>query len=179
MTHKIINPDWADEILPTHEGPAGKAWQCEYELPALMDAADKAAAEVTLRQFIMYVPGAHLFWSWYYMAGVSLRNVPGAEEAHLQFEGATHELMVLSLDPERPAPRPNGPFGEQGDLAPLSPPDHVIQTMFVNDEQFSEIVDLFAQAVVGGVLSPDSDWRERWRNTMTNTVDHYRGLHSK
>lgn len=179
MSHTIVNPKWATEIAPTYSGLVAKAWLCEYELPAVMDATDRAAFEATLRQYIIHAPGAHPFWSWYYMAGISLRDIPGAEPAKRHFEGATHELMVMSLDPDKEAPRPNGKFGEHGTLAPLDPPDHVIQTMFVNDEQFGEIVDLFAKAVVNGGLSPDSDWRERWRQSMTYTVDHYRGLHDE
>lgn len=177
--HKIVNPKWATEIEPTYSGPSGKAWKCEYEQPAVMSVEDRISFELTLRQYILYAPSAHPFWSWYFLGGISLRDPPGSEPSKKHFEGATHELLVMSLDPDRPAPRPNGKFGKQGQLAPLSPPDHVIQTMFVNDEQFGEIVDLFAKAVANGLLSPDSDWRERWNQSMTHTVDHYRGLHDE
>lgn len=179
VDRKIVDPEWASEIEPTYSGPGGKAWKCGLTLPETASEEDRAAFEASVGEYIIHAPHAHPFWSWYYLAGITLRDIPGSPPASRQFEGATHELLVLSLDPDKPAPRPNGEFGQQGALHPLSPPDHVIQTMFVNDEQFGEIVDLFAQAVVNGVLSPDCDWRERWRQTMTHTVDHYRGLHDE
>lgn len=177
---KIVNPEWASEIEPTHSGAFGKAWKCEYTQPETLTDQERAAFETSCGEYLIHAPQAHPFWTWYYMAGISLRDdIPGSPPASRQFEGATHELVVLSLDPDHAAPLPNGEFGQHGQLHPLSPPDHVVQTMHVNDEQFGEILDRFAQAVVNGVLSPDSDYRESWRQTMMNTTDHFRGLHDK
>lgn len=176
---EIVNPEWATEIEPTYVGLAGRAWLCEYSMPSTASEADLATNESTLRQYLLHVPGAHPFWTWYFMAGITLRDVPGLSPANKQFEGATHELMVLSLDPGYPPPLPNGEYGKQGQLRPLMPPDHVVQTMHVNDEQFGEMTELFVRAVVDGKLSPDSDHREKWRSTMMSTTDHYRGLHDR
>lgn len=167
-----MNPAWADEIEPTHVGPAGRAWKGEWET-----TPDEREGVTDLGTFIMHAPGSHPLWSWYALLGISLRDVPGQPPASKQFAGATHELIVFSLHPDHEPPRPRGKLAESGTLHHLEPPDHVIQVMHVNDEQFAEILDLVAQAVVKGALVPDSDYREAWKTSLARTVDHYRGLH--
>lgn len=172
--NQIVNPAWVEEIEPTHTGPAARAWKCEWELD---DDESRAREELDCGGWILHAPGSHPFWTWYLLMGTSLRETPTLPPSFRHFPGATHELIVLALHPEHEPPRPTGKFSERGRLVYLMPPDQCHQTMHVTDEQFTEMVGLFAKAVAEGYLVPDQDHRQAWAESMAQTTDHYRGLH--
>lgn len=170
----IVMPDWLDAVEPTEAGPFGRAWLGRYcDVEDLRE--DGAPADAQIASWIMHVPGSHPFWTWYAMECVTLRPIDGMPPAVLRFPGAAYELLVISLNPEHPAPHPHRLGAEGNPVHHLMPPDQVLQfpALKGGDDQAREITGLFAKAVVNGVLVPDQDHRERWRQTMAKTIEHF------
>lgn len=168
----IVTPDWAHELEPDEAGPFGRAWRGQLAA----DAEETPQLEAWIDTWIMYVPGSHPFWTWYGMECIHLRGgIVGLPEPVLHFPGAAYELLVLSLNPEFPAPHPHRIGAKGNPVHRLSPPDHAVQFPRPRggDDDAREITGLFAKAVVTGVLVPDSDYRQTWREVMAKTIEHY------
>lgn len=125
----------------------------------------------------------HMFWQWWMVAVIHLRDIPGAPPPHKQYLEAEYEFMILSMNPD-PGDRPNVPDidaldrGENPNLCLpgfLSPPDAVVHFHGVDDEQAAEVARLSVAAIVNGYASPDSDFRSWWKTAIPNTVKHLRG----
>lgn len=132
----------------------------------------------------------HPLWSWWMVAVVHLRPIPGAPPPNLQYPEAEYEFMILSMDPggehregeakERPTEPDVDGFEATGDgvrYLPgfLQPPDAVVQFHGVDDDEAREVCQLAVNAIVSGQASPDSDWRSWWEKAIPNTVKHIRG----
>src|SRR5690348_1459188 len=77
-------------------GPAGRADRVEL--------ADIPEAAETVCSWLIEAPGQSPGWDKYNLAVVRLRdNVPGFPQPHHQFDGTTHELLLMALNPEHPA----------------------------------------------------------------------------
>jgi hypothetical protein len=118
----------------------------------------------------VHQPGAHPWWSWYAIAGVSLREQEGTPAPVLRFPSATHEFMVLALDPGKPLPQIRNWEG----ASYLKPFDLVHQVELPGDEQAQEIVDLIVRRAVCDGMSLDEDNRARWQRSLDTTAQHYR-----
>ena len=121
----------------------------------------------------------HPMWNWWYLATVSLADVPGMPKAHKRYPGAEYEIMCLSLNPNPDAPRMYPPDIERieaGDLNGLpgflSPPDWVVQFHGVTIPQAIHITNLAARHICNG-FSCDSDFREAWKRIIAKTVEHF------
>lgn len=140
---------------PDLTGPAGRAWKVQI-------APDLPTGTTGVALWVLHLPGIVPFWSWYAISVVHLRDQPGTRPAVIQVEGATHEVLVMALDPEA------GPPGEEGgwDLdrpeqlpRHLSPLEVVRQIVGITDEGGQEIANQLASAAVTGLYVPDSDRR--------------------
>lgn len=130
--------------------------------------------------WVITSPLWHPLWSQYFLGAVSLRDVPGQPPAVKQFPEATHEIMVLTLNPD------HGPFdadriGPEHKLRFLMP-GNVVHQVISTDEQVEEITALLANAVVHGMLCPETAGagftvREAWASSIEQTLDHYRDPH--
>lgn len=170
-------PAWLDEVEPTYEGQAGRAYRCEGVRDQVIAEGDPTAI-TGIVQWLLHVPGAHPFWSWWALNAIHLRDVPGMPPANKHYPGAEYELLVVALNPEHPAPDPRR-VPEDG-LKFLTPVDVCEQFHDVpgGDEKVRELIELFAKAVCDGALSPDQDFRPLWRRYLDGTLDHFRkGLH--
>jgi len=128
--------------------------------------------EASLANYILHCPWAHPFWSWYAIAGVHLRAIPGVPPPKLHFGGAGYEIDILSLNPDY-VPDISGLEADTGYLRYLTPPDLVHQvTGKLTDEQFQGIVQEVIVTIVEGRASPDVDYREWWRQAIDQTVAH-------
>lgn len=134
---------------PQKEGRAGKAWR----MPLDMD--DKAHS--TLKQWAVFCPKAHPFWSWFVVSVVHLRPVPGLPYPKLFDARSQWEIGVLAcnLKTER----------EFDMLRPetwkvMLPPNSMMQFHGpLGDEDAMAVVDGLVEAFVRGQVSPDSDAR--------------------
>ncbi len=120
----------------------------------------------------------HPFWSWWMLAVVHLRDIPGILPPEKSYPEAEYELMILSLDPGTANIRkqPDIDLIEAGNLDEgmpgfLTPPDVVFQFHKVTEEQAIKIAEYAVQAIVNG-RSCDSDFREWWKVSLSKTVEH-------
>lgn len=151
---------------PDLEGPAGRAWRSPLE---------GHGVHATLSAWLVNVPGAHPFWSWWTVGVVHLRELEGFPPPHKRYPEAAYEFMIFAINPEQcPEPDPD----DVGHPL-LTPPDVIEQFHGVLDADVVHICDLAVKAVVDGRISPDQDYRAHWHQVLTNTVEHFRqGLHA-
>lgn len=131
----------------------------------------------------------HPFFVQWVLAAVRLRDdIPGFPPPKRHFEGTTHEIMCVTLNPE------DGPqdvdrilgYVETGGMPWLMPPSIAVQVI-ATDEEVRDVVSLCAQSVVHGHLSPESLWtagrdralNDRWLTAIVKSLAHARGeLHA-
>lgn len=123
----------------------------------------------------------HPLWSQFVITVVSLADVPGAPPAKLQFPGATHELLVVALNPGEPAVQhtPESLVGNGLRVGWLEPVD-VVHQFTATDDEMTELAALAARACVDGALTPSTDdarelLREHWLQACVKTLAHMRG----
>lgn len=160
MADLIEGPHGRAELVPPGEGPEWAETVCTWLLTA---------------------PWAHPLWSQYMLAVVRLRDgVPGFPPPKRQFDGATHELIVVALNPE------HGPFTVasverfQRTGMPYLTPLNIAHQIEGSDEEAAELAELAALAVVRAWLCPETaDAPERvranWKASLVRTLAHIRG----
>lgn len=127
--------------------------------------------DATVGLFIVRVPGAHLCWDHWALSVIHLRPMPDVPPATKRFETATHEFMILALNPEQPLPALSVDSGWR--LHWLSPIDVVEQFAARDDATADNILELAVRAVVDGHLSPDQDYRQVWTRALAHTAQHF------
>lgn len=138
-----------------------------------------AAAPATLDCWIITAPGWHPLWSQYALVAITLADMPGVPPAVKRAPGVTHELMVMTLNPD------HGPYEaeqvREGSLHFLGP-GNVAEQFTATDAQAIDLARLAAEAVVNGRLNPETAdaperIRETWRLAVHQTLDHDRDPH--
>jgi hypothetical protein len=156
------------------KGPCGTAIELEMH--------DEPAYAQTVSHWLLTAPPYHPLWSQYAMACVRLDDHPDFPPPRRKFAGATHELVVVVLNPE------HGPYDEAkmrgygragGGLPYLTPVNHANQ-FIATDAEMRELTAMAAWGVVNGHLNPETaDAPERirasWLTSMTKTLAHIRG----
>lgn len=133
--------------------------------------ADRPAA---LTLWIITAPAWHPLWSQYSLSVVTLADIPGEQPAIKKFPGATHELLVMALNPE------HGPYDAsaiRSDTLHHLTPVNIAEQFTATDEQAQVLAALCAHAVVDGLLNPETgDAPERirasWSRVIEQTLDH-------
>lgn len=148
-------------------GTAGQAWLIQPSRPE---------QEASLGTWLVNVPGAHQLWSWWVVAVVHLR-----EEAHLpaplkSYDAAEYEFTILTVDPEE-SPTPDPDRTEKEGLAFLLPADVVEQFHGVKDRDAQRIAAHAVSAIVEGRISPDADFRPRWKVLLEQTIADFKAGH--
>lgn len=147
----------------------GRAWK------VLAPDAPQWQQQASCGAWLVHAPHGHPFWTWYAVQCISLREIAGQDRPpHLQFPGASHEWLVLALNPEQPLPdieRWNGPGTPP--MQYLEPIDQCVQFIVADDDQARELCELTVRHILSGV-SPDQDFREYWRTAIANTAEHIR-----
>lgn len=148
----IYTADRAPDLRSTN--PVSQAWQCN--LNASARRLGKNPEDFGgLRAWIIYAPWAHPAWNSYLLALIHLRPVAVAPEPAILLPGATHEVMLSTIDPRRRIPL-NAP-------APmLTPANFHGQFIRSSDAEAIAYIDETAQMVVDGQLSPDTDYLQWW-----------------
>lgn len=81
-------------IPPTIIGNYGCAW-----LAPVTDETRLLLPTAT-GTWLLHCPGEHPFWSWYIVSSCALRDVAGVRPAKVNVLGATHEILVIALNPD-------------------------------------------------------------------------------
>jgi len=148
-------------------------------LPDVPEAAE------SLCTWLLTAPHAHPAWSQYLMPVVRLRDgIPGMPPPKRQFPGATHELIVIALDPEHGPYTPDNlrqrymdPGNSQYGRLPYLTPGNVAHQIEGSDDEGRMLA---AWGVTAGVLNPETSdapgrIRGDWKASLVKTLAHIRG----
>lgn len=154
-----------------HEGPFGRAE--EGEIPDVPEFAE------TVCHWLINAPVYHPAWSQYLLVVVRLRDgVPGFGPPKRQFEGTTHELHVVALNPDHRLTVAE--LADPNTRAHYLTPINIAEQFIATDAEMQQLADLAAQAVVNGHLNPETadapaTIRRAWLTSLTKTLAHIRG----
>lgn len=143
-------------VAPDLLGRSGKAWAIDLQAAAARTGKESdPRTSVTLPSWVVYAPYAHPIWGYYAILCVALRHVEGVPPAKVMLEGATHEVIVMALDPD---------FVPAVDAMPryLWPANFCGQFIEPSDMAASARVRQAVQDVIDGTLNPDTDFRHMW-----------------
>jgi len=154
MSPQIILPTTA----PNYVGTYGRAWR--YDLEALHRNSvarhgSSAPTELQVCAWAVHAPHSHPIWPCVTIACISLREFPGWPPAHIYAPGATHEVLVMALDPGHPVALDAQPHH-------LRPLNYAGQFVAASDAEARDRVDSAVLDVCNGTLNPDSDGRHQW-----------------
>ena len=158
---------------------AQDAWRRALTTPTprnLMNTASNPRHGTTVAWWLLTGPW-HPLWTQFAICVVHLRDTPGLPPAELHYPGATHELLVMALDPSH-VHTPEGLANSQP-LHYLRPLDFVHQ-FTATDDEMRELARCLANACAAGQLTPSTDdnrthYREQWLTSCLRTLAHIRG----
>lgn len=156
-------------------GPAGTAVRLDLD-PAVH------GIDTTVAWWLLTGPW-HPFWTQFVISVVHLRPVEGRPPAHLQFPGATHELVVMALNPGDPPKVHEAATLEAGGIAAVGgylKPVDVVHQFTATDDEMVALAELCALGCVNRALTPSTDdaremLREHWLSACVRTLAHMRG----
>lgn len=158
----------------TYIGPYGTAQQ----LPPTDDPRGGAQVDA----WLLTCPRFHPVWYQYAIGVIRLGDVPGLPPArHIQFDGATHELLLVALNPEHgPQTAESTSAGMVDGSLPYLEPVNVVHQFEATDDEMRHVMRLAVQAVTRGILTPETGdaptaVREAWLASLTKTLAHLRG----
>lgn len=141
-------------------GPAGTAQEVLVELEAMDDPAKSAC----LGTWFIDAPDQSPAWRHYALSVVHLRQIEGAPPVVFNKEGATHEFVLVALDPG-PKPKATDMAGWQW----LQPFNLCEQVVLQSDAVAVSLLETCALLVVKGNLwaePPLSGQVEPWRSRL-------------
>lgn len=154
----------ATRIIRGAAGIAERFTKIEPETPA---------QQATLAGWLINAPGQSPAWSHYLLSLIHLRPIDGAKPANIRIPGATHEIIVCALDPEK---HPTVNVVES--LCPLLPINAEAQFQVETDEQAIDLAEKCVTAVCNGFLPaepPFQDYgRRMWQESVTASAEHAR-----
>lgn len=158
-------PDMTGKQGPFNRTPT-QAWKCPID-PKRQDGSLHA----TICHWIVK-GGFHSFWNTWQITVVHLRDLPGLPPAQKEFLDATHEFMIVALDPGKDV---KTMINYDPDKLPyptpmLQPIDVAVQFHCHSDAQAADIGDIAAKAIMAGYASPDCDYRDWWNKTIPATA---------
>lgn len=137
-------------VAPTIDGPHARAWKLDLSL--------QTRAHSGVAAWLIEAPWAHPFWHSYGLTMIHLRPVPGLGDANIALQGATHELAVYALDPDRP----REPIMHGGPTAMMTPCNFAAQIIEASDDAAAERAKRAVDLICQGKLSPDTDYIRAW-----------------
>jgi hypothetical protein len=153
---------------PEFSGSKGRAW-----FVPMTELRHDGTRHSTLAAYLLESPHFHPHWSRWLLSVIHLRPVPGVCDAVIRLPGATHEIMIASLDPDH--------YGDHATLPPASGfhmlrPLDVVEQFIVPADQFAmRLLRIGVQACCDGISSPDSDYRYAWHMAIKETAASYCG----
>ena len=120
----------------------------------------------------------HPMWDQWLVSVITLSHIDGVQDAHQQFPGATHELSMIAINPERrcdiDAFEETGDWGDPAVPKFLTPIDQQVQWSNGTDDEARDIGALAIRTIANGHASPDSDYRAWWTQAIKASLDHTR-----
>jgi hypothetical protein len=168
--------------------PPTKRWEGKYGVAIEIQMTLPANDPGNVATWLLNSPRYHPAWSQWMLSSVRLADVPGWPPPNKWFPEATHEVVVLTLDPahgpyteENLLTRYVGPGPEQGKLPYLTPVSVMFQ-LKATDDEVSKTVRMLARSVVQLGLSPESEGNENhvrttWGHLAQQSIEHLRGYH--
>lgn len=136
-------------VLPDLQTQLGKAWNVFH----FTDPKERMAC---IASWVVWFPGANLFWGNYTITAVHLRDEEGLPPATIFRPEYTHEVHVYALDPSR-APNLRSPRETV-----LHPINFCGQWAAASDIDAEEKIARCVQEILDGALNPDTDFRHQW-----------------
>ena len=134
---------------------------------------DQPDWEATIAMWFLNCPGQSAAWDHYLLSIIHLRDIKDVPPAHIRVPGATHEVLLVALDPgQYPSPT------KVDSWTMLRPINVEEQIHLPDDERAKELLHMSALAVVTGLLPAEpalSGAVEPWRTTLIRTSAHLRG----
>lgn len=114
-------------------------------------------------------PSSHPHWNNYLVSLIHLRDIPGVVPATISVEEATHECVVMALDPkeEMDAEKMSTILSTTLNIPYLKPINIAQQFKAENDAQAMNMVE----QALEGIPSMDSDYRRAWELFLTKQVE--------
>jgi hypothetical protein len=142
---------------------------CAWDVP-LVPAERRKPDDTTIAHFLLHCPGAHAFWSYWWIALIHLRPIEGVKPAHITTPGAGWEMFCFAQQPEV-SPDPDR---SEETFRYLIPIDWVVQFGDVRtDHDAKRIALTVVRAIMTGKVSPDQDFRSFWEATIRDTAKHF------
>lgn len=154
-----------------HVGAAGRATEIVFS----MEPSDKPDVSATLAAWFLQCPGQSPAWQHYHLSIIHLRPIPNVEPAVLKRENATHEVMLVALNP-KPRPVPEDVMSWHW----LRPINFTGQLALPSDEEAKTVLKILARAVADGLLwaePPLSGMKEPWESQLRQLEAHAEGKH--
>lgn len=138
-------------VEPTLTDRHGRAWLIDTR-----EYKSKFPASVSL--WMIEAPWAHPLWHSYIISLVDLKERPtDREKPTLYFPTATHEFMLLAMNPDKPREQA---FKFVNGLT-LAPTNFGAQ-MASDDVQAAKLIEATVKEILSGDLSPDTDFTHEW-----------------
>jgi hypothetical protein len=163
----IFNPGTLTGEETFFEGPAG--WAKRVEIPD-----SNRNKKYSISSWLLFAPRAHPMWAFHTFDIIRLAVLDENDPLpQLNFPEATHEYLVLSLNPEyQPYTAESLAKLRSAHIVPyLTPPDAHGQ-FEATDEAMQLLACYAARSVASGHLVPDSDYRESWQVLLGRTLEH-------
>lgn len=134
---------------------------------------DHPESAVFAVSWIIDAPWAHPVWNQYALCLYDLTTpLDRAGPVEFYLEGATHEFILVALDPKHHVPRDTTP-GKP--LRRLDPPNYGYQFIAESDAAAAARVQECVDGIAAGKLSPDTDFRSLWNKLWADAYPMVRG----
>jgi len=150
-------PKWQQDVIttpPTIETEYARIWH----ITPLDQETPKRLLGTGL--WLIEAPWAHPFWHSYALSLINLAVVPpdAPYPPIIYLPGATHEMVLLALDPESP----RQPMIDGLDFRLLTPANFAAQMIMPDDAAAIANVERALGLIADGQLSPDTDFIRDW-----------------
>ena len=144
---------------PVLHGPHGRAWLCDLAKGAkIMKLAP--GQDATLAHWVIEAPDAHPVWHSYSLIVIHLRPMPDNRPTMFYIDGATHEMWLYAIDPDK----------DRNELLSTGivqrhwmwPCNFAAQFIEIGDDLARERIQNAAMRICLGELNPDTDGRSQW-----------------
>lgn len=149
---------------PDFSGSHGRAWA--------MQLKEVERTSTGLGDWLIEDTVTHPFWNYHVAALVHLRPLAGVAPAVITRHRASHEFMLMALDPK---------FENEYDPTDLNtivghimtPPDYVGQLVLPSDQRAITVCQFAIQKCVNGELPADADYRAAWDSHFADQENLY------
>lgn len=137
----------------------------------------RAAETVTI--WLIDAPGWTPAWSKYHLCAVRLRdNVPGMPAPRRHFDGATHEIVLMALNPDFPVTVEQ--LGDPDYQLQWLEPVNLVHQVEATDAEIVDLVGAMARGIVREGMAPEpplgrASFRIDWAVAITKSLAHQRG----